>query len=388
MKNLPKNVWILTLGQALMMSASSMVVFVGGIIGAEIAPREEISTLPAACIILGTAISTIPIAITMKSLGRKRTFNLIIIASIAISLFTCFAIYTASFYLFCFCLVLLGFSVTNINQFRFAAMESVSPDKIPIAASTVLIGGIAAAFIGPEIALLSKNILDVDFSGSFLALSLLYILGLIVIQFYQNTVIDDIEANHEKPRSLFQILKQPIFQISVIAAVVGYSVMSFIMTATPVSMHVMDGHSLVHTKWVIQSHIVAMFLPSLFVAHVIRYLGVYKTMLLGIGAFGLCVIIGLSGHALINYWASLILLGIGWNFLFVGGTTLLPKTYRSNERFKVQALNDFMIFGTQAVAALSAGWVVFQLGWETMLLITSPILLIPILTILLNKNRK
>jgi len=154
------------------------------------------------------------------------------------------------------------------------------------------------------------------------------------------------------------------------------------MTATPVSMHVMDGHSLLHTKWVIQSHIISMFLPSLIVAYIIRHLGVYNTMFLGIGAFGLCIVIALFGHDLVNYWVSLIILGIGWNFLFVGGTTLLPQTYTNTERFKVQAVNDLIIFGTQAVAALSAGWIVFQLGWETMLLITTPLLLITVVTII------
>ncbi|MGL1885063.1 MAG: MFS transporter [Reichenbachiella sp.] len=387
MKNLPKNVWVLTIGQALMMSASSIVVFVGGIIGAQLAPQDNLATLPTACIILGTALSTIPVAFAMKRFGRKSSFNFIISISIFIALGASYAIHIQSFYLFCFFLILLGFSISNINQFRFAAMESVSFDKIPQAASTVLIGGIAAAFIGPEVAVAGRHLIGSEFTGSFVLLAGLYLLGLIVIQFYQNTTFHS-EDNSGDKRPLSQIAKQPVFWVAVLAAMIGYAVMSFIMTATPISMHVMDGHSLTHTKWVIQSHIMAMFLPSLVVAWIIKKLGVLNTMITGIVAFALSIIIGLYGHELVNYWVSLILLGIGWNFLFVGGTTILPQSYTDSERFQVQAMNDFMIFGVQAIAALSAGWVVFQLGWESMLMINIPILAIPLIAIYFYKKAK
>ena len=157
-----------------------------------------------------------------------------------------------------------------------------------------------------------------------------------------------------------------------LAATIGYAVMSFIMTATPVSMHVMDGHSLSDTKWVIQSHIMAMFLPSLIAAWIIKKLGIRRMMLSGLLAFLLCVVIAFAGHNVLNYWVSLILLGVGWNFLFIGGTTLLPQAYNAQERFRVQAVNDFMIFAANALASLSAGWLVFALGWEFMLLLNLP----------------
>ena len=150
--------------------------------------------------------------------------------------------------------------------------------------------------------------------------------------------------------------------------------MSFIMTATPVSMHVMDNHSLSDTKWVIQSHILAMYLPSIIAAWIIRRLGITRMLITGLFAFTICIVIAYSGHHLGNYWVSLILLGVGWNFLFIGGTTLLPQSYQPAERFKVQAINEFFVFGTQALAALSAGWFVFAVGWETMLTFTLPII--------------
>jgi len=142
-----------------------------------------------------------------------------------------------------------------------------------------------------------------------------------------------------------------------------------------VSMHVMDGHSLGHTKWVIQSHIVAMFLPSLVTAWIIKKIGLSRMMTTGLVAYVICIVIAFAGTEVSNYWVSLVLLGIGWNFLFIGATTLLPQCYKPSERFKVQAVNDFVIFGTQAVASLSAGWFIFAMGWKVLLLINLPFII-------------
>ncbi|WP_422358482.1 MFS transporter [Reichenbachiella sp.] len=384
MLSLPKNVWVLTLGLALMMSASSLVVFVGGLVGTTLAPSPNLATLPVAAIIIGTALATVPVALLMRKWGRKKTFLTIITFSVFVSLLAAYSIHIQSFYLFCLSLGLIGISVASLNQFRFAAMESVKPNRIPDAASTVLLGGIAAAFIGPEIAVNGKDLLDHPFTGSFMLLAVLFVFGFVIISFFQNVKPIN-EENTAPGRSLNEIIKQPIFWTAVLCAMMGYAVMSFIMTATPVSMHVMDGHSLEDTKWVIQSHIVAMFLPSLVTAWIIKRIGIKTMMLAGIAAFAICIGIAYSGHHVGHYWGSLVLLGIGWNFLFIGGTTLLPQAYTNNERFKVQALNEFMIFGTQATAALSAGFVVHALGWENMLLTTIPLLIIPLIAILRSK---
>jgi fucose permease len=256
-------------------------------------------------------------------------------------------------------------------QFRFAAMESVTEDLIPKAASMVLVGGIAAAFLGPEIAMLGKDLHEVEFAGSFILLAGLFAIALVFLIGFKNPVIQEQKTDLQE-RPLKIILKQRIFWVAMLSATIGYAVMSFIMTATPVSMHVMDGHSLGHTKWVIQSHIVAMFLPSLVTAWIIRKLGVSKMMISGLFAYILCIIIAFVGKDVGNYWVSLVLLGIGWNFLFIGATTLLPQSYRPSERFKVQALNDFVIFGIQAIASLSAGWFIFAVGWKMLLLLNLP----------------
>ena len=173
---------------------------------------------------------------------------------------------------------------------------------------------------------------------------------------------------------MIEITKQGSFIVAVSAATTGFVVMSFIMTATPVSMHIMDGYSLHHTKSVLQAHVIAMFLPSLFTAYIVKYLGLTRMMLLGVIFFFASVFIAYSSHALSSYWWSLVFLGLGWNFLFIGGTNLLPRSYSENEKFKVQSINDFLVFGLQAFAALSAGWFVFNFSWEVVLLSVIPLL--------------
>jgi len=371
---LPTNVWLLTTAQALILSVSSMVVFVGGLVGAKLAPVENLATLPVASVVVGTAITIPPVTLLMNTIGRRRSFFIIGIYSVLIAFLAAYSIVISNFYLFVFSTFLFGATYSCVMQFRFASMESVSEDLVPKAASMVLVGGIAAAFLGPEIAVFGKDLLGVEFAGSFILLAGLFVIAMLFLLGFKNPVIKE-EKSAAPQRPLKTIMQQRIFWVALLAATIGYAVMSFIMTATPVHMHVMEGHTLEHTKWVIQSHIIAMFLPSLITAWIIKKLGIPLMMLIGLVAYVACIGIAFSGQHLLNYWISLVLLGIGWNFLFIGGTTLLPQAYKSSERFKVQAVNDFVIFGTQAVASLSAGWFIFALGWKTLLLMNLPFVL-------------
>lgn len=366
-----KNVWVLTLAQSFMMSINTLNVFVGGIIGGQMAPMEELATLPVACTIVGTALSTVPLALIMKQLGRKRTFLHVAIFMVIVSLLTAYAITIQNFYFFSLCTLLLGVGSATTMQFRFASMESVVSEQIPKAASYVLIGGIVAAFLGPEVAVLGKSLLPVEFAGSFLLLGVLCAIAFLILLQFENT-IPVVSEFEETARPLKQIALQKAFWVAILGGAIGYAVMSFIMTATPVSMHVMDGHALSDTKWVIQSHIVAMFLPSLITGSLIRRFGTAPIMMVGLVAYLICIRFAFAGHFVHHYWGALVLLGIGWNFLFIGGTSLLPNTYAPSERFKVQAFNDFFLFTSQAIAALSAGWVVFEFGWEVLVLIALP----------------
>lgn len=386
-QRLPRNVWLLTTSQALMLSVSSMVVFVGGLVGAQLAPVENLATLPVASIVVGTAVTIPPVTLLMNTIGRRRSFFIMGFYSILVAMLAGYAISISSFYLFCVSTFLFGATYSCVMQFRFASMESVDEEQIPKAASMVLVGGIAAAFLGPEIAVYGKDILKVEFAGSFILLAGLFAIAMLVLTGYKNSIPPEV-SKEESQRPLKEIFKQRIFWVSILSATIGYAVMSFIMTATPVSMHVMDGHSLEHTKWVIQSHIIAMFLPSLITAWVIKKLGVSRMMITGLIAYLICIAIAFAGKQLGNYWVSLILLGIGWNFLFIGATTLLPQCYKPSERFKVQAINDFVIFGTQAIASLSAGWFIFAMGWKILLLINIPFILFQLVVILKWRTEK
>ncbi len=373
MLNLPKNVWILTACLALFMSLSVFMLFVGGIIGSDLAPLKSLSTLPVATIVVGTAFSVIPAIRLMSIFGRKKVFLSSCIYTILLIGLCIFSIINKSFYLFSFASFCLGGSVAVMQQFRFAAIESVEFEQRPKATAVVLLGGLVSAFLGTEIATLGKDYFDADFVGSFVILSFLFIIAFILMCFFQPAEKFKQQIDNSK-RSLMDIVKQGSFIVAVCAATTGYVVMSFVMTATPVSMHIMDGFSLNDTKSVLQAHVIAMFLPSLFTAFIVKYLGLTRMMILGVIFFFASIIIAFSSHALSNYWWSLAFLGLGWNLLFIGGTNLLPMSYNENEKFKVQSINDFLVFGLQAFAALSAGWFVFNFSWEVVLLSVIPLL--------------
>ena len=373
MLNLPKNVWILTACLALFMSLSVFMLFVGGIIGSVLAPSTSLSTLPIATIVVGTAVSIIPAIRLMSIFGRKKVFLGACLYTILLIGLCIFSIINESFFLFSFASFCLGGTVAVMQQFRFAAIESVELEQRPLATAIVLLGGLISAYLGTEIATLGIDYFETDFAGSFLILALLFIIAFILMCFFKPAEKFKEQIN-KSTRPLRNIIKQGSFIVAVCAATTGYVVMSFVMTATPVSMHVMDGFSLDHTKFVLQSHVIAMFLPSLFTAYIVKYLGLTRMMILGILLLFVSIFTAYLSHALSNYWFSLVLLGLGWNFLFIGGTNLLPLSYNENEKFKVQSINDFLVFGFQAFAALSAGWVVFTFSWEVTLLSVLPLL--------------
>ncbi|WP_022941737.1 MFS transporter [Psychromonas hadalis] len=387
MQKLPFNVWLLMIVGALAMSAASIVVFTGGIIGNDLAPSANLATLPLALMVVGTAVAVIPVTLLMQRFGRKKIFIVGANKSIFGALVASYAISQSAFWLFCFGTFMLGVGLAFVQQYRFAAMESVAPDQMANAAAKVLLGGLAAAIIGPELALLSRDTLSQPFAGAYLALAVLYFFAMLLLFLYRPNHIQE-KITPSSGRKLSQIIQQPIFWVALLAATIGYALMSFIMTATPMSMHIHDGYSLNETKWVIQSHIMAMFLPSFFSGFLITRYGAAKMMMMGLFAFALCLIIALVDRSLLHYWCALILLGIGWNFLFVSGTALLPQSYQANERFKVQALNEFCVFSVQAVASLSSGWILYQFGWQTLLLISFPMLLVVIGAIYFWKREK
>lgn len=380
------NVIILSLCYTIGFSGVPMVFLVGGIVGSELAPSPAWATLPVAVLVVGTALSTIPAAFTMKRVGRKRGFILAAaIASIA-ALAAASAIAVKSFFLFSASLLFIGGCVAFVMQYRFAAAESVEPRYVGKAVSFVLIGGVLAGYLGPEIGRLARNWLDYGaYSGSFVVLAILYAISVVLLLFLRDiTLPHNSITGGERP--LRVVVTQPTYLVAVLSGAVAYGVMSFIMAALPISMHVIDRFNLKDTTLVFQSHMMAMYLPSLFTGMIVERLGVKVLQVLGIIGMGACAVIAGLSHDLINYLVALICLGIGWNFLFVGGTVLLTRSYYSTERFKAQAVNDFAVFGTQALAALSGGSVILTANWELLNLLCLPFLLFAMFLVLVSRT--
>ncbi|MGS2719263.1 MFS transporter [Paraglaciecola aestuariivivens] len=383
---MPANVWLLTLIQALAMSAGTMLVLAGGVLGAQLAPNPAWSTLPFAMSIVGTACGVVPVTRFMQHFGRKPVFILATFLGAVITLLAALSIVKGSFWGLVGSAFALGMVMSAIQQIRFAAMESVELALMPKAASTVLLGGLVAAILGPELVSLGLKVSSQDFVGAFYIMAGIFILCSLLFSQIDNLHVKT-KPNSSTGRDLYTIAKQPVFILAVSASVVGYALMSFIMTATPVSMHVHGAFALEEIKWVIQSHIFAMFFPSLFSGWLISRLGTTKIIYLGLVCYLLTLALALSNNQWINYWAALVFLGLGWNFLFVGGTVLLSQSYQPSEKYKVQGLNEFLVFGSQATAALSAGMFLNIFAWQGLVIGSFVIILLQIFMIIWQRKR-
>jgi len=375
---LPKNIWLLFVSQPLVMAASPVIVFIGGILATKMVDDASLATLPITIMILGVASTSIPAALLAKIKGRKFAAMTGFVIALLATLIAALSTYLLDFKLFVLASLLFGASTAFVQQLRFAAIENApSQADIPTVLSILMLSGIFAAFLGPDIALAAKNLIasPEGYTGSFLILGLLVTVAILLMTQFKN-VETNLAVDENNTRPLFVIIKQPIFIISILCAAIGFALMSYLMTATPLSMHHHHGHSLLDTKWVIQSHIAAMFLPSLFTAWLVKKFGLKILLLAGTLMYASVIIIAFAGEQVIHYWWALVLLGIGWNFLFLSGTTLLPLSYQPNEKHKVQALNDFILFGFQATASLLAGWVLYKAQWYGVLLSSLPFLVI------------
>jgi len=372
---------VLTIAQAFAQSATPIVVLLGGIIGATMAPSPDLATLPIALMIVGTATTSVPAAVLMSRVGRKAGFLFGCAYASLAGLIAAYAIVNQAFILFCLATFIVGSHNAFIQQYRFAAIETVPQDKVATTLSILMLAGVVAAFAGPEIAIYTRNASNLgEFVGSFFAITVMMGCAFLILCFYPNSKLER-EISTEEQRPLPIILKQPRLLLAVAAGAVGYGVMSFVMTATPVSMHTVDHHSFEDTAWVIQSHIMAMYLPSLFSGILIARFGPIKIIFAGLILIFACLVIAFKDQELMHYWWALVLLGVGWNFMFLGGTTLLTQNYLPSERYKVQAMNDFLIFTLQAMAALGSGVILANFGWDWVLAVSLPwlVLLLPII---------
>ncbi len=377
-----RNVWILTVAQGFAACGTFTLVSFGGIVGTQIAPVPELATLPLSLSVAGVAAASLPAALLMQRVGRRPTMIGSACVAVFAALLCAWAVAQASFGLLCAGGFLLGCNMSVVQQYRFAATEFVAPEQAGRAVSTVMLGTLGAAIAAPLLGTLSSRLGGwPEFTGSFVVLAALCAVAALVLAQLGDAPPRP-PTRHDTARPLRAILANPTYRVAVLGGLVAYAVMSFIMTATPISMHVHDGFSSGETTAVISAHLLGMYLPSLATPLLVRWLGIRRMLVLGIYTMGLCIAISVfAGHAFVHYFAGLVLLGLGWNLMFVAATTLLTTTYSSEERFRAQGFNDFAIFGSQATASLLAGTAIENLGWSTLNAVSVPLLVIALLAL-------
>ena len=368
-----------TLSQIFSFTAAPVTVFLSGIIGSQISPLKSLSTLPMSISVVGIAIGAIFASKLMSITGRKVGFIVASIGNTLVSILAAYSIFIQSFSIYCVANFFLGMGMAFTHQYRFAAAESVSKDKVPRAISIILLGGIVSAFIGPSVANFSKDLFSNHmYIGSYLSLAALTFLPTIFFLFYKNTSKIELSFKYSG-RSYLELVSQPRFLQAVISSAFGYAIMTFLMTGTPLSMHVIDGISLNKTSIVIQIHVACMFLPSLIAGNLVKKIGHSKMMYVGVGLYCITVVISLFDQSFLNYMLALVFLGFGWNFLFISGTSLLVLTYKEEEKYRAQGFNDFVVYSVHALGSLSAGVLIVLTNWKIMNLICIPLIIVIIL---------
>lgn len=382
-----RNVLILAACQALFTTAQSMLIILSGLVGATIAAEKALATLPVSMVVVGTLVATVPASLLMKRVGRRPGFLAGAAIGLGGALTAAFAIYVADFWLFSFGCFLMGLNGGFAQYFRFAAADVAAPAFKSRAISLVLAGGVAAAVAGPELVKLTVDALaPIPFLGAYVALAGLPVLSAAFLAFLDIPRPSAAEGS-ERGRPLAAVLGQPTFVVAVLGGMVGYGVMSLVMTATPLAM-VGCGFGVPDAALVIQWHVLAMFAPSFVTGSIIQRFGVLNVMLAGTGLLAACVAVALAGVDIGHFWIALVALGLGWNFTFVGASTLVTETYRPAERAATQAANDFLVFGSVAAASLSSGAVLHFFGWNAVQVFALPFVAAAALAILWLKRAR
>lgn len=371
------NVLRLAISQALMLSAIVMSMAVAGILGAQLAPDVGLATLPIAAMVVGVALASLPAGLLMRRIGRRPGFLFGATVGVGASLLAAYALHVQSFALFVLGHLLLGAYQGFANYYRFAAVEASAPAQASRAISLVVAGGIVAAFLGPQIGQWGRDWFPAQlFVGAYLIQAALSVAALFLLAGLRLPAVASPQAGDARP--LGEIVRQPALLMSIFGASVGYSAMIMAMTATPLAML---GCGLPGTSVtpVIQWHVVGMFAPSFFTGNLVKRFGAPRIMQIGFVLLLGHVAIAVSGLEFPHFLSALILLGLGWNFAFIGGTALLTQTYRPAEQLKVQMVNEFVVFGLVAVASLSAGWLYARFGWVLLNLSMVPLLVVALL---------
>lgn len=382
-----RNVIVLATAQAVGGAGAPICISLGGIVGYYLlGPDKSFATLPVTGFVVGTALATLPAGMLARALGRRKGLMVGSLVGVCGGWLAAYAIFLSSFWFFCFGVLLAGASSAFVQQYRFAAADSASESFRPKAISWVMAGGVLAAVIGPQTASLTKDMLAPTlYAGAFVGLSVLAALSWIVLSFLKERPIVSVQDT-SAGRPLSEIVRQGRFIVAVLCAVSSYALMSFVMTAAPMAM-VSHGHSMSNALLGIQWHVMAMFAPSFFTGSLIQRFGKERIVVVGLLLLGGCSALALAGPHLAHFWGALILLGVGWNFGFIGATAMLTETYRPEEKNRVQAVNDFIVFGFVAAASLSSGGILNAYGWNTVNVVVFPVVIITLAMLFFTRTK-
>ena len=383
-----RNVFVLAAAGALGGAAPSINFAVGALAGYVLLGEDKsLATLPLTAFVVGTAFGTVPAALLMRRIGRRGGCIVGMLIGVAGALLQAFAMAGAAFLALCAGAFLAGFAAAFVQQFRFAAADTASHTFRPRAISLVMAGGIAAAIIGPQSVIHMADLFaPIPFAGAYAAAAVLGLAAALTLIFLDIPRPPPKQAR-DGGRPLGQLARQPKFLIAVGCATAASSLMSFVMTAAPLAM-VMHHHHQNDAVLGIQWHVLAMFGPSFFTGSLIARFGAERIVATGLLLLVTCALVALAGTSVGHFWLSLILLGLGWNFGFIGATTMLTHTYRPEEKEKVQALNDFLIFGIVAFASFSSGELLLHRGWNLVNLLVLPFALACLLALLWRMRRR
>ena len=359
-----RNLWLLAICQGLFLTNNVTFIAINGLVGLNLAPLGWMATLPVMGYVVGGALSTGLVARTQSLYGRKTSFQLGLAVALASALVCCYAAYSKNFWLLVLATVVAGYYNANAQLYRFAAAELAQPAFREKAISLVMAGGLLGAVLGPNLAARTRSLTEVPFAGAYLALAGVALLAMALLAFieFAPAPVKAVGVANNSGRPLMEIMRQPVFIVAAGAGALSYGVMNLLMAATPIAMQICS-LPFSDVAIVLEWHVIGMFAPGFFTGHLIKRFGTLPIMVVGLVLNILCVVIALSGVEFVQFVAALFLLGLGWNFLFTGSTTLALTTYRPEEKDKAQGALNFCVFAVLAVSSLASGVLVTTKGW-------------------------
>jgi MFS family permease len=358
-----KNLWLLATAQGLFLTNNVVFIAINGLVGLALAPLGWMATLPVMGYVVGGALSTGLVARTQARWGRKVSFQLGLVVALVSALLCAWAVMHTQFWLLVASTLLAGYYSANGQLYRFAAAELAVPSFREKAVSLVMAGGLIGAVVGPNLASRTQDLLGVPFAGAYLSLAVVALLSMGLMSWIQFPPLPPKVSGADGGRPLGEIMRQPVFIVAAVGAALGYGVMNLLMAATPLAMQVC-GYAFKDAALVLEWHVIGMFAPGFFTGHLIKRFGTLPIMGVGVALNAACIAIALSGVDLHQFLIALFLLGVGWNFLFTGSTTLAMTAYRPEEKDRAQAAINFCVFATMAVTSFASGALVTTQGWQ------------------------